>query len=277
MRLGAIELTPIVESRFRLDGGAMFGVVPKPLWERHFPADAQNRIQLVSRVLLLEHEDFVALVDTGMGDSWDDQARAIYAIEPQGVEAALAARRLGTDAVTDVVLTHLHFDHAGGLTVRTKDGVRPRFGRARVHVQAANWRWAASPSPKDAGSFRRGDYEAIEQRLRLVDGDGEVLDGVDVRRSDGHTPGLQIVYVHGGESRSVVFPADLVPTSAHVHLPWVMAYDNEPVRSIEEKRRLLQEAVDHGHSIVFEHDPQVAAARVKKQGNRFVLDPVDLA
>lgn len=266
-----LRVRALVESRFRLDGGAMFGVVPKPLWSRAFPADERNRIGLVCRVLLLEVAGRVVLVDAGMGDAWSDEERDIYALAPDGgLDAALASAGRSASEVTDVVLTHLHFDHAGGIA--RADGAL-RFPTATHHVQAAHLAWARAPSPKDAGSFRRATMAAIERaRLRLLDGPGGVLPGVEAELSGGHTEALQVLTIaaHAGP---VVFAADLVPTHAHVHPPWMMAYDNHPIRCLAEKTALFTRLAASGARLVLEHDPEVEAVTVRREGDRWIGEP----
>jgi glyoxylase-like metal-dependent hydrolase (beta-lactamase superfamily II) len=252
----------------------MFGVIPKPLWSRTFPADERNRIGLVCRVLLLEGHDRIVLVDAGMGDAWTDKERDIYALAPDGgLDAALAGAGRTPSEVTDVVLTHLHFDHAGGIT--RADGSL-RFPAATHHLQAAHLAWARAPSQKDAGSFRRETLAAIEQaRLRLLDGPGEVLPGIDAALSGGHTEALQVLTI-AAAGGPVVFAADLVPTRAHVHAPWMMAYDNHPIRCLAEKTALFARLAGTGARLVLEHDPVVEAVTIRREGERWLGEPAAL-
>ncbi len=294
----------IVDADFALDGGAMMGIVPRPLWEKAHPPDDRNRIALVSRFAVVDDRAAgrLWLVDCGIGRDWGPKETGIYVIRPRGIDARSLVRAAGFDPddVTDVVLTHLHFDHCAGL-VRTEPrgsaagfrggpgggeapgaeqppGARgPGGGEARGaeaslafpsavhHVQAAQLEWARSPSVKDAGSFR-ADHVAVlasDARLSLAGGDGPLGGAVSVRVASGHSPGMQIVLVEtaGGTH---VFCGDLVPTWSHVRLPWVMAYDTEPVRTIEEKRRLFSDVADRGWVLVSEHDPRDARARIRR-------------
>lgn len=268
-----MRVRALIESRFRLDGGAMFGVIPKPLWSRTFPADDRNRIGLVCRVLLLEDRGRIVLVDAGMGDAWTDKERDIYALAPGGgLDVALAAAGRTPSDVTDVVLTHLHFDHAGGIT--RGDG-SPRFPGATHHLQAAHLAWARAPSPKDAGSFRRETLAAIEKvPLRLLEGPGEVLPGLDAELSFGHTEALQVLTI-ATATGPVVFAADLVPTRAHVHPPWMMAYDNQPVRCLAEKTALYARLAATGARLVLEHDPEVEAVTIRREADRWIGEPAN--
>ena len=275
MQIGSYSVDVIEAERFRLDGGAMFGVVPKPLWSRSHPADEKNRIQMVTRCLLVRGEGRVALVDTGMGDDWSDKEREIYAIENgrRSIHAALAARGVAASEVTDVLLTHLHFDHAGGAVTRGPRGPEPAFVNARYHVQESQYRWALDPTEKDRRSFRPDTFVPLEAggRVARVDGATEILPGIHVLPTHGHTIGHQIVRIGEG-SGSIVYCGDLIPMAAHVALPWVMSYDLHPVTTMNEKRALLRQAADEEWILVLEHDPFQQAVRVARQGEGFVPD-----
>ena len=271
----ALRIVPLIESHFRLDGGAMFGVVPKPSWSRSFPADEDNRIPLVCRILLVEGDGRRILIDAGMGDCWTDKERLRYGLEPGGgLDAALAGVGRTPGDITDVVLTHLHFDHAGGIT--RADG-SARFPSATHHVQARHLAWAHAPSPKDAGSFRPETLSSIDRvPVRALEGPGEVLPGLRAELSEGHTEALQMLWLDG-PSGPVVFAADVVPTRAHVHLPWIMAYDNHPVVTLEEKRSVFAQLAAARGRLVLEHDPDVEAVTVRRDGTRWVGDPTRVA
>ena len=267
------RLLTIVDADFGLDGGAMMGVVPRALWERAHPPDARNRIALVSRFALVDEPEAgrLWLLDCGLGRDWSAKALDIYDIRPRGEEVGALVRGAGYDpeAVTDVVLTHLHFDHAGGVARRDEGGgTTLAFPRARHHVQAAHWAWARSPSAKDAASFRAEHLAALEAsgRLSLVDGSAELGGAVGVRVVRGHTPGLQLPLVEA-EGGPFLFLADLVPVWSHVRLPWIMAYDNEPLVTLGEKRDLLREAAEKGWTLISEHDPGAARATVREAGD----------
>lgn len=272
MRIGAYEAETLVDGHFALDGGSMFGVVPRVLWERINPADERNRIALVSRLLLLRGADRVVLVDTGLGHRWSDKERDIYAIHRPGADVVgqLAERGIAAHEVTDVILTHLHFDHAAGTARSGEDGPELTFPAARHWLQRAHWEWARSPTPKDTASFRPGDFTLLDglPRLALLDGPVEPLPGIEVVPLEGHTAAMQAVRVHGPET-TVLFAADLVPTATHVRLPYVMAYDNRPLRTLEEKVRLLGQAAREGWVVVLEHDPEIAACRLAHREGRF--------
>ncbi len=270
----------VLEARFALDGGAMFGVVPKPLWTRTNPADDANRIDLGTRCMLIRHP--VAgniLVDVGIGQKWDEKGRRIYNIRHTdegeggaalGLEAGLRAYGLGMDDIDHVILTHLHFDHAGGLTVVRDGELQPVFAGRPHYVMRQHWEWANAPSERDAGSFRREDFGIFEDRpdlapLTLLDGITELFDGVTLIPRYGHTPAMSCVLVDAGHDK-YIYLADLIPTAGHVRIPYVMGYDLDPRATCREKREILSEAARHDWVLFFEHDPTRATCRVEPDG-----------
>lgn len=258
--IGPYEARSILSGTFALDGGAMFGVVPRTIWEKSNPPDERNRIALALRLLLLRSEERVVLVDTGIGDKFSAKENAIYKVDARLPDEALAAAGVDPASVTDVILTHFHFDHGGGSTRRDGSLV---FPRARHHVQRRHFEYAKRPSPKDRASFRPEDFLPLAEAGALVlhDGPGEILPGIEGLPLDGHTDAMQVVKVSGGGS-TLLYLADLAPTTAHVRVPFVMAYDNRPLATMEEKERLFRRAVDEGWILFFEHDPRVAACRI---------------
>ena len=258
----------------RLDGGAMFGVVPKPLWERRIAPDARNRIPLALRCLLVEHPDGLVLVDTGVGNKEDEKFADIYGLENAGTPTALedAIRESGHDPadVRWVLNTHLHFDHAGGNTVRRADGaVELSFPAATYVVQKGELDFAASRNERVRASYLAHNFEPVVRsgRMRLVEGEVEVLPGLRLLPTPGHVPFHQSVLVHGG-GESACFLGDLVPTSAHLPGPWIMGYDVEPLVTLETKKRVLGRAAQEGWTLVFEHDPAAARGRVAPDPRR---------
>jgi glyoxylase-like metal-dependent hydrolase (beta-lactamase superfamily II) len=275
LRLGPHQICALETGRFALDGGAMFGVVPRPLWEKRLPPDEHHRVPLALRCLLVRTAGRTVLVDTGMGDKWPDKARAIYALDgARSLLASLAAQGVQPDDVTDVVLTHLHFDHAGGTTRRSAAGaVELTFPRATHHVQRRNWEHAQRPNDRDRGSYLAENFAALEGsgRLDLLDGPGELFPGFHVFLSEGHTPGLQLVRLEG-DGRALLYCADLIPTSAHLQPAWGMGYDLQPAVLLEEKKALLARAAAEKSIIVFEHDPRIAACTVRHDGAHAAVD-----
>ena len=265
------RVTPLMEARFGLDGGAMFGIIPRPLWKRTNPPDENNRIDMACRCVLVEYTDRTVLVDTGIGTKWSDKERDIYKIHDQdrGLQSALADRDLGPKDIDDVVLTHLHFDHAGGVSRWADDGesVEATFPGARHWLQRRNWSWGNSPSARDAGSYRTIDFSFFEDsadapELELVDGIAEIMPGIEVLPVHGHTHGMQVVKITT-ESHTFAYLADLIPTTSHMRDPYVMGYDLQPVVTVEEKREILYEAGRNDWILIFEHDPETGFARVE--------------
>jgi glyoxylase-like metal-dependent hydrolase (beta-lactamase superfamily II) len=284
VRVGRYEIASVVDAWFALDGGAMFGVVPRPLWERKIAPDARNRIRLACRCLVAVDRDArrVVLVDDGVGDRWDAKRADIYAIDRSGggIDAGLARLGLSRESVTDVILTHLHFDHAGGTTRRRPDGqLELSFPRATHHVQRRSWQLAHAPSEKDVASFRPDDFELLQHSnlLHLVEGDARLFPDVEIIASEGHTAGQQIPRFHG-DGTHVTFCGDVIPTHAHLRPSWVMAYDVLPVTTLEEKKVLLAEALEDDGVLAFEHDPFMAACRLREEedGQPVFREAVDL-
>jgi glyoxylase-like metal-dependent hydrolase (beta-lactamase superfamily II) len=272
--LGKFTLHEVRDGTIALDGGAMFGVVPRPLWEKRFKPDERNRIALAVRCLLIVDGDRKILVDDGVGTRWDGKHREMYGIDhkERDLDRELKRAGLGRHDITDVVLTHLHFDHAGGTT---REGDQLAFPNATYHLQRRHWKWAHQPSDKDRGSFRHEDFHALEAsgRLHLLEGATELYDGVHLFISEGHTVGLQLVRVET-DAGSWVFCGDLVPTTAHLRPSWVAAYDLYPLTVLEEKKQLLAQAIEEGWVLFLEHDPLVAACTVKDEGGTVVVDRV---
>jgi glyoxylase-like metal-dependent hydrolase (beta-lactamase superfamily II) len=259
----------------RLDGGAMFGVVPKPLWERRIAADARNRVSLALRCLLVEHDDGLVLIDTGLGNKEDAKFRDIYGVANAGVrgptqlEDALDAAGFRPADVRWVINTHLHFDHAGGNTFREPDGaVAVSFPNARYVVQARELEFARHTNERTAASYLPPNFEPVP--FTLVDGEVEVVPGIRYLHTPGHVPQHQSVLIESAGERGC-FLADLVPTSAHLSLPWIMGYDLEPLRTLESKRRIYQQAEAEGWLLWFEHDPDIVAGRLGREGKGFGL------
>ncbi len=275
MKIGGYELFGIETGRFGLDGGAMFGVVPRPLWEKTNPPDDRNRISMAARALLLVGNGRVILIDTGNGSKFNEKLTGIYRIDTSDSDLLSSLRKhgVGPDDVTDVILTHLHFDHAGGSTRRDGAAVVPTFPRARYVVQREHWEAALRPTERDRASFMQDDFMPLREHglLDFTEGEGTVLPGVDVRLVHGHTAALQCPVISDGSS-TLFYCADLIPLTAHVQLPWIMAYDLRPLQTLEEKRRLLAEAADRNWVLFFEHDPLTAAAGVRRTEKGIVLD-----
>ncbi len=278
MKLGAFEIVSVTDGRFRLDGGAMFGVVPKVLWERCCHADERNRIPLALNPLLIRAHGKYLLVDTGIGEQGDEKFRDLYAVDRRPpLLDSLKRLGLGPEDIHLVINTHLHFDHAGGNTRREAGGrLIPAFPRATYVVQRGEYEDAVLPNERTKASYRPATFLPIAQahRWEFVEGDAELMPGVSVVVTHGHTAHHQAVRIES-EGRVAFYLGDLIPTSAHLPLPYIMGYDLYPVQTLEAKRRVLERAYDEHWLLVFEHDPNVAMGRLRKnQDGTYSLEEV---
>jgi glyoxylase-like metal-dependent hydrolase (beta-lactamase superfamily II) len=273
IRLGDVEVHLLDDGRFALDGGAMYGVVPRARWEKHDPPDEKNRVALGLNVALVITAGRKLLVDTGLGDKWSDKQRAMYRIE-RASTLLESLRRLGygPEDIDVVVNTHLHFDHAGGNTMLKDGKVVPTFPRARYVVQMGEWEDATHPNERNRASYLEPDFVPLAEarQLETVQGQAEVAPGVHVVPVGGHTAYHQMVIVEGGR-QALVIPTDLVPTAAHLPLPYIMGYDLFPVGTLEAKRRVLKDAAERGSTLLFYHDVKTPLAKIKLEKDRYVL------
>jgi methylmalonyl-CoA epimerase len=273
IRCGGMELVSLHDGLFRLDGGAMFGVVPRSLWERHVEPDDQNRILLTSRPLLVEAGWGRMLIDCGIGDKMDAKAMEIYGIDrTRHLDHALADAGVGAHDMDIILASHLHFDHFGGATRRIDGTLVPRFPNARYLIRSEEFEDAIHPHERSRASYMADDFVPLKSAgvVDFVKEDQEIRPGVRVVRTGGHCAQHQIVILES-EAMTAVFAADLIPTTAHVRDPWVMGYDLYPMETLAFKRRFLREAIDREFLIFFEHDPLVAAGYIREEdGRRFV-------
>jgi len=267
MKVGPYDLYSIETGRFGLDGGAMFGVVPKQLWNKTNPADERNRIALAARALLIVGNGRRILVDNGNGSKFTQKQTDIYGLDTSRFELtkSLKAHALTPADITDVLLTHLHFDHAGGSTYREDGRLKPAFPNAKYFVQKAHWEQAMHPTEKDRGSFMPDDYLPLREYgvLEFIDGEGELFPQISVVIVNGHTAAQQLPLISDGHT-TVLYCCDLFPTTAHIPLPYIMAYDLRPLTTLEEKKKLLKKTVDESWTLFFEHDPLTVAGTVVK-------------
>jgi len=278
LRLGDFDICGLRDGFFYLDGGAMFGVVSKTLWEKKCPADPQNRIRLALNSLLIKTPAALVLVETGIGPKLDQKLRRIYCVEQDpGLLGSLARLGFAPEEIDFVINTHLHFDHCGGNTRRNEKGeVVPMFPRARYIIQKGEWEWALNPHEREKGSYQAENFRPLADfgLLDLVDGDSPVTEGVEVMLAPGHTARHQCVKVKSG-GQTLVYLGDLVPTSAHIALAYGMSYDLYPLENLESKRKLYRQAVLENWILVFVHDPVHYFGKVRKANQKFEFRPLD--
>lgn len=292
LNIGPWSVDAIETGQFGLDGGAMFGIIPKTLWEKTNPADPSNRIEMRLRVLLLRKTADKSgpprnvLVDCGIGENWSEKHRKIYDIDHTcwSMENALATKNLKKEDITDIILTHLHFDHAGGLTASENI---PCFPNAKIYIQRKHWEKAQNPSEKDRRSFIPDKYSLysndshFRQKLELIETDSskntEILPGISVQTCEGHTPGMQTVWISDG-TQTLIHCADLIPTSSHVPILYIMAFDCYPMITIAEKKALLNRALTEKTYLFYGHCPSMSASRViqNAKGDFQATDPMEI-
>lgn len=281
LNIGGYEVIPLPTGLFALDGGAMFGTVPKTLWEKTNPADENNRIQMEARALLLKSKDRNVLIDTGnggdfiakYGDKLGAKFSELYSIDRSGpsLEKSLAAYGLKFSDITDVILTHLHFDHAGGATCAVNGQIVPTFANAKYYVQSENLKTAQTPNVREKASYLSPNFEPLlaAGKLTLVNGHRkDLLPNISVWVSNGHTTGQQVVIVED-ETQKLIYCGDVIATSSHVRSAWVMGYDLHPLTVIEEKAELLKSSLDKKTYFFFEHDPYCDVATVEPDKAEF--------
>ena len=273
MSWGSLDLVSLHDGLFGLDGGAMFGVVPRPLWETQTPPDGRNRILLGMRPLVVEADWGRMIIDCGAGDKMGAKQRDIYALDrTRHLDHALADTGLDVDAIDLTLATHLHFDHFGGATARDAGGLRPRFPRARYVIRAAEWEEAIRPHERSRASYLPDDFVPLKAAgvVDFFDEDRTIKPGVRIVRTGGHCAQHQIVFIESA-GKTAVFTADLVPTTAHIRDAWIMGYDLFPMETLAFKKRFIRDAIDREYLIFFEHDPLVAAGYIREaQGRRYV-------
>jgi len=274
LKLGDLEFHILSDGHVLLDGGAMFGVIPKPMWEKKMPPDARNRITLSMNCLLILAGGKRILVETGAGDKMNAKLRDIYGLD--GPRLTERLRHYGVEpADIDIVIdTHLHFDHCGGNTRIEKDKVVPAFPNAQYFVQKGEFDHACAPNERDRASYFNENYVPIAEagKLTLLESDRPIVPGVEVIRVPGHTANMQCVKLTGGGQTAFLF-ADLVPTTAHLPLPWIMGYDLYPMTTLENKKKWIPEVLREGWLALFAHDAKVPAAYLREREGRWEAEP----
>jgi glyoxylase-like metal-dependent hydrolase (beta-lactamase superfamily II) len=274
VKLGDLEFHIIPAGHVLLDGGAMFGVIPKPMWEKKMPADARNRITLSMNSFLIHAGGKHILVETGAGDKMNSKFREIYGIDGPFLDQGLRKYDLQPADIDIVVNTHLHFDHCGGNTRVEKDKVIPAFPNARYVVHHGEFEHAMNPTERDRASYIPENYEPVQAagRFTLLENDSEIAPGVELVRLPGHTANMFGVKLTGGGKTALLF-GDLVPTIAHLPLPWIMGYDLYPMTTLENKKRWIPEVVREGWLALFAHDARVSAAYLRERGGQWEAEP----
>ena len=273
MKIGQYKLYSIETSEFGLDGGAMFGIIPKVMWEKKTSVDSLNRIKMVTRSLLLVSDSHKILIDTGNGSKWTKKYLELYNIDLSmyNIDSSLKKYGFTVDDITDVVCTHLHFDHAGGNTIYHENNLVPTFSNATYWIGEKNWNLANHPSQKDQGSFMECDWEVLAQNNMIMLVKDKFLPGLEIYFTEGHTDGLMHPVISDG-NKTLFYGADIFPTAAHIPVPWVMSYDLRPAETIKEKDSLLKKMHDEEWILFFEHDPIYQACTIGIEGKHYCIN-----
>lgn len=253
-----MNLYTIETGNLKLDGGAMFGVVPKVMWQKKYPADDSNLCNWAMRCLLIKDDDRLILIDNGIGEKQDHSFLKHFHLNgDDSLEKSLAKHGFKPADITDMILTHLHFDHCGGSIMYNDDqtAYEASFPNATYWVSRAQYEWATNPNHRESASYLKENIYPIEEsgRLKLVEKEGEILPNISVRLFNGHTEG-QIIPLINYHGRTIAFMADLLPAVPHIPMPWIMAYDTKPLVTLEDKKRFYEEAVPGDYVLFFEHD-----------------------
>jgi len=272
----AISITSINTGYFYLDGGTLFGVVPRVLWQRQHQPDGQNRIRQALRTFLIRDGQRKIIVDPGIGNWHSRKFIDRYALtDPDfSFDTALADYNLSPSDITDVILTHLHFDHAAGIITQKNHKITFTFNHARIWLQKEHWLWSQNPSPKDQGSFMEPYIQMLSNypKLELLQGKTQITEHISACPLYGHSPAMQTVTIHS-ENKTHFLATDLIPDASHLQIPFIMAYDNQPVVTAEEKEKILSQACRENWTIYFYHDPTIEKGRISLKGENFVIAP----
>jgi glyoxylase-like metal-dependent hydrolase (beta-lactamase superfamily II) len=266
MKIGRFEIFSFVENSFKVDGGAMYGVVPKIIWQKFNPPDADNMVKLDLNLLLVKVDGENILIDAGIGDALSDRQKKMFGVErSSGLEKGLSEAGVRPEDIDLVLLTHLHADHAGGVITLDKDGKKlPRFPNARHVVQLKEWSEAMEPDERTSATYFTSNLKLLEQEklLELVDGDDEVTDGVKLIVTGGHTPGHQAVLIEDGENK-IVWPGDIIPSTYHLRIPYVASVDLYPRETMQQKKKFLRMCSEDGWLLAFDHDLKVKLGKLE--------------
>ena len=276
-QIGRWKISILETGTLMLDGGAMMGSVPKVLWEKTNPPDHLNRIKLAMRCLLLDDGENIVLIETGIGDKYDDNFKKMFQIDQANTALSDTLSDCGysNENITHVILTHLHFDHAGGATIVDNSGkIKPAFPNAKYYISKDNWIAGNNPNPKDRASYLKENFLPLEGfgMLEIISENEIILDGVSTYVVNGHTEGQQLVKVDG-EGESIVFCSDLIPLKSHLRIPWIMGYDLNASLTMKEKEAFLDKAAKDNWILFFYHDPDTVAVKIKKDNKYYkVID-----
>jgi glyoxylase-like metal-dependent hydrolase (beta-lactamase superfamily II) len=281
MQFGDFRLEVVPDTQFRLDGGAMFGIIPRVLWEKQMPPDESNRILMASNCLFVETSNERILIETGMGEKWSEKQTKIYGVNREKSFAQSLQEKTGytPEDITIVVNTHLHFDHAGGNTKFDAQGsARPVFPNARYFVSKKEFEHAENPTDRDKGSYIADDWRPVQEtgQLELKPERYDVTSGITMETVRGHNGTMQTVCIQSGGQTIYSF-ADLIPTTAHLPLPWIMGYDLYPLETLENKKRLLPQAVKEKWLCYFYHDPKISLCRLIEENGKLNVEPIEIA
>jgi len=274
MKLGQFEIHALSDGTFALDGGQMFGVVPKVLWEKKLPSDARNRVRLGLTCLLIQTGKLNILVETGIGDKFDAKLTDIYGVDHStSLPLELKKKGLEPGDIHVVINTHLHFDHCGWNTMRDRAKLVPTFPQARYLVQRGEWEHALHPTERDRGSYMQDFFLAAEKQTEFLNGNSEIIQGIRVEVVPGHNRDMQCVHIES-EGQQACFISDLVPTQAHLRFPWMMSFDLYPLETLSNKQRLLPELAEEETLVVFPHDASAPWARLVELDGKIAAEPV---
>ena len=250
-----MELYSVNAGNFKLDGGAMFGVVPKVLWNKIYPADENNLCNWALRCLLIKDNDKLVLIDNGMGDKQDEKFFSHYYLNGDDtLEKSFSKNGFSFDDVTDVILTHLHFDHCGGSIKYNEDKeLVPAFKNAKFWISKQQWEWAINPNHREKASFLKENILPMQDNLQLIDNETDFSENIKLKLFNGHTNGQIIPHINYN-GKTIVFMGDLLPSTAHIPMPWVMSYDTRPLLTLEDKKRFFDDAIKNNYTLFFEHD-----------------------
>lgn len=279
MHIGKFEILIAWDNYFKLDGGAMFGVVPKPLWNKSAPADERNRILLSLNPMVIRFDKEVFIVDTGIGDKWDEKNKDILALDrSSNLIKSLSEICINKEDVTGVILTHLHYDHTGGSVEKDENGgLTPAFPNAQYYIQRGEWDFAVNPNERTKASYLPENFLPLleHSRVQFLKGNEEIVSGIRVEVTGGHTPYHQIVLIESG-GKKACYLGDIIPTNSHIKVPYIMGYDTNPLDTLAAKKKLIKQALEENWLVVLPHAPRLHAGYLQQTENNVVLSPVDL-